>query len=66
MAVFEYSRSVREGGSLFNRASSFAYHITGAVVAWKNARQTRKELSRLSDRELADIGLSRSDIDSVR
>ncbi len=27
--------------------------------------ETRRELSRLSDRDLADVGLSRMDIDSV-
>ena len=33
-----------------------------AVMEWHRARQTRRILSRLSDHELHDIGLSRSDI----
>nr|WP_246107319.1 DUF1127 domain-containing protein [Puniceibacterium confluentis] len=37
----------------------------GAVAAWNDARVTRKSLSRLTDRELDDIGLTRSDIESV-
>lgn len=32
---------------------------------WKRYRQTVRELSRLSDRDLADLGISRFDIDSV-
>jgi uncharacterized protein YjiS (DUF1127 family) len=32
---------------------------------WKRYRDTVRELSRLSDRDLADLGISRFDIDSV-
>ena len=32
---------------------------------WKRYRETVRELSRLSDRDLADLGISRFDIDSV-
>jgi uncharacterized protein YjiS (DUF1127 family) len=32
---------------------------------WKRYRAVRRELSHLSDRELADIGITRSDIDRV-
>jgi uncharacterized protein YjiS (DUF1127 family) len=38
--------------------------IAGAVVAWNDARVTRKALSALTDRELEDIGLTRGDIAS--
>lgn len=41
----------------------------GALVAtlktWNEQRSTRKQLSLLSDRELADIGLERADINAV-
>lgn len=41
----------------------------GALVAtlktWNEQRTTRKQLSLLSDRELADIGLERADINAV-
>ncbi|MGB3178921.1 MAG: DUF1127 domain-containing protein [Albidovulum sp.] len=47
-------------------------HITGlfsamisAVAVWNDARVTRAALSRLSDRELDDIGLCRGDIDGM-
>ncbi|MDX1784977.1 DUF1127 domain-containing protein [Roseovarius sp. ZX-A-9] len=39
--------------------------LIAAFTAWNDARATRKALSALSDRELEDIGLSRSDIDSI-
>lgn len=43
--------------------------ITTFVLAklrnWKRYRETVRELSRLSDRDLADLGISRFDIDSV-
>jgi uncharacterized protein YjiS (DUF1127 family) len=35
------------------------------VQAWKRYNASLNELSRLGDRELADIGLSRSDIPRV-
>ena len=49
-------RAARNG--LFNK-------MIDAVVAWNEARITRSALSRLSDRELNDIGLTRYDIDRV-
>ena len=39
----------------------------GALIAtlktWNDERITRRQLNALTDRELADIGLSRSDVD---
>ncbi|MEP7029844.1 MAG: DUF1127 domain-containing protein [Pseudolabrys sp.] len=32
------------------------------IQSWKNYNRSLSELSRLGDRELADIGISRSDI----
>lgn len=39
--------------------------IFAAVAAWYDARSTRNALSKLSDRELEDIGLSRCDIELI-
>ncbi len=39
--------------------------IVAAVSAWNDARITRKSLSRLSDRELDDLGLVRGDIEEI-
>ena len=35
------------------------------LKTWNDERITRRELNALSDRELADVGLCRADIDSV-
>ncbi|MEM7711860.1 MAG: DUF1127 domain-containing protein [Pseudomonadota bacterium] len=38
-------------------------NLIGKVVEWRDHRQTRDALSRLTDRELDDIGLRRADLD---
>jgi uncharacterized protein YjiS (DUF1127 family) len=49
-----------------NRAATgIVSRMANAFSAWNDARATRNALAKLSDRELDDIGLSRSDIDSV-
>ena len=40
-------------------------NITQAVRNWQERHRARMELQRLSDRDLADIGLSRSSIDAA-
>lgn len=39
--------------------------LVGNITAWNDARVTRKALSKLSDRELDDLGLVRGDIDLI-
>jgi uncharacterized protein YjiS (DUF1127 family) len=39
--------------------------IVRAIREWRRYNQSLSELSRLGDRELADIGISRSDIPRV-
>ena len=39
--------------------------IVRFVQSWKDYNSTLRELSHLSDRELADVGISRSDIPRV-
>jgi uncharacterized protein YjiS (DUF1127 family) len=40
-------------------------HIVRFIREWKRYNQNLSELNRLGDRELADIGISRSDIARV-
>ncbi len=40
-------------------------NMIAAVADWNDARVTRNALAKLTDRELDDIGLSRSDIDLI-
>jgi uncharacterized protein YjiS (DUF1127 family) len=39
--------------------------ITEKLNAWRRYREAVKELSRLSDRELTDIGVRRGDIEVI-
>jgi uncharacterized protein YjiS (DUF1127 family) len=39
--------------------------ISRMISAWKRYGEVRRELSHLTDRELADIGITRSDIDRI-
>ena len=63
MAAFDTTRpttALSAGG-----ISSFVQNIVGAVAAWNDARITRDSLSKLSARELDDIGLSFGEIERV-
>jgi len=64
MAFFAHSRPVADGvfggGIRFSISDLFAM-----LVAWNDRRVTRRELHKLSDRELEDIGLCRAEIDDM-
>jgi uncharacterized protein YjiS (DUF1127 family) len=45
------------------RAPGFS--LLAAFRAWRDARATERALSKLSDRELDDIGLCRGDITAI-
>lgn len=47
------------------RNAGFVSKFIAALQHWNDARVTRNALSRLTDRELDDIGLNRGDIESV-
>ncbi len=65
MAAFDTTRTAYGSTGLFGRIGGLIAAATGALVAWNDARATRKALSALSDRELSDIGLCRGDIEDV-
>jgi uncharacterized protein YjiS (DUF1127 family) len=44
------------------RVVDVVLNLKHSVVAWNEARETRKVLSRLSDDQLQDIGLTRADL----
>ena len=70
MAVYENTRLLVDGASGSDlgisrgayRIASFVANLGDAFAHWNSARKTRKELSKLSDRSLEDIGLTRGDI----
>jgi uncharacterized protein YjiS (DUF1127 family) len=65
MAAYETSRPAPFGAiSIFRLVQGFGA-VFASLAAWNDARMTRKALSRLTDRELDDIGLCRGDIESI-
>ena len=64
MAAYETTRTLN-GASTGARIAHLMTKLFGAGSDWNDARITRKSLSRLSARELDDIGLCRGDIDTI-
>ena len=56
--------SARPRGSFFDPQPSFS-SVRDALGRRRRLGQVRRELSRLSDRDLADIGIARGDIDTI-
>ncbi len=63
MATFATNRTT--AGMSAGRMTSFFVSAIAAIAAWNDARITRNALSKLSARELDDIGLCIGDIDSI-
>lgn len=63
MAAFDTTRP--SVGLSTGRVSSVFIAAFAAIAAWNDARITRNSLAKLTERELADIGLSYGDIDEV-
>lgn len=65
MAVFDTFRTVVDGPSIANRFFSAFTGFAGGLASWNDVRVTRNALSKLSDHELDDLGLSRADIAEI-
>ena len=65
MAAVETTRPAPFGAITTYRAINSFTNALSALRGWNDARVTRKALNKLSDRELDDIGLCRSDIDHL-
>ena len=65
MAALDTTRPAGTVASAGGRITGFVSALVAAVAAWNDARMTRNALSRLSDRELDDIGLCRADIETL-
>lgn len=65
MAAFETTYIPAQGASFGNRLSATIWAAVASISTWNDARKTRIALSRLTDRELDDIGLCRGDIDAL-
>lgn len=62
MAVYDQTRPTMDGRTVQDRVNRLIPRLLGRAAAWNDARATRNALSRLSDRELDDIGICRGDI----
>lgn len=65
MAAFETTRTAPFGAIATYNIVRFFSNVANDVIAWNDARVTRNALSKLTDRELNDIGLSRGDIADI-
>jgi uncharacterized protein YjiS (DUF1127 family) len=61
MTTLDTNRPVAGSTSILSLFSG----MFSAMAAWNDARITRKSLSKLTARELDDIGLCRGDIDVI-
>jgi len=64
-AYFPIQSSHRRCAGLKRKRTVMFANLVRLIRDWKRYNQSLSELSRLGDRELADIGISRSDIQRV-
>ncbi len=63
-----YVPCIKTGDSLLplkGLTTMFLTHLIGVYRQWRRYNQSLRELNRLGDRELADIGITRGDIPRV-
>ena len=65
MAAYETTRTAPLGAITTYRTINSLSNAIAAFQAWNDARVTRNALSKLSDRELDDIGLCRGDVEVI-
>lgn len=65
MAAFDSNRPAVPGTLFGGRLGNFVGSVIAVIAAWNDARVTRNALSRLTDRELEDIGLTRGEINRI-
>lgn len=58
-------RSALTQAALKDETKDIIMNITRSLNNWRKYRQTVTELGRMSDRELSDLGIGRSDIRRV-
>jgi uncharacterized protein YjiS (DUF1127 family) len=60
-----YIRMEGFGGCRIRKVPAMLLSILSFIQSWKRYNASLRELSQLGDRELADIGISRSDIPRI-
>lgn len=65
MAAFEYTPAQSLNAGFAGRIGNAFSSAFASAAQWNASRKTRGVLSKLTDRELNDIGLSRGDIEAM-
>ena len=65
MAALDTTRITTGSFGPVGRIGAVFASVANTVAEWNDARATRNALNGLTDRELEDIGLCRSDIEGV-
>lgn len=65
MAAFDTTRPAPFGATTTYGFVQFFASARARLKSWNDVRRTRNALCVLSDRELADIGLTRADVERV-
>jgi len=65
MATFQTTRPQPLGAITLYRATNVIENVVAKIDTWNKARKTKAELSKLTERELSDIGLTRGDINNL-
>jgi len=65
MTVIDNTRASHSTPAFSGHFGQSITTLFGAFATWNDARITRNSLSRLSDRQLEDIGMCRGDIDTL-
>ena len=65
MTVIDNTRASHSTPAFFGHIGQSIAAAFGALATWNDARVTRNALSRLSDRQLDDIGMCRGDIEAM-
>ncbi len=65
MAILDTTRSNCGTAGTYGRIGTALAFLRLALTAWNDNRRTQKALNSLSDRELDDIGISRSEIEAL-
>ena len=60
-----YVRHIESGFGRLRKAPSMLLFLVRFIQTWKRYNASLQELSQLGDRELADIGINRSDIPRI-
>ena len=63
--MYSTSRTAESSAGFKGLTTMFLTHLVGVFQQWRRYNNSLRELNRLGDRELADIGITRGDIPRV-